>query len=157
MHNIDGIKQTLGRHRLPSVLQLCDQCQHYFLMLVMLRMKADQLLTNPSKTAQTHLLILPKWTFLCSVQSLAMASVQGGQTRIFCCLGNEVGVRSNSKWERGNGKVAHRGHSHLLFFPWQSHVFSIVYVFHVHSLALWVGPRPSTFQVTYTPPQCESK
>ena len=45
----------------------------------------------------------------------------------------------------------------VLLFPWQNHVFSLVYVFHVHSLALWVGPRPSTFQVTYTPPQCESK
>lgn len=104
MHNTDGIKQTLGRHRLPSVIELCDQCQHYFQMLVKLRMKADQFLTNPSKIAQPNLLIRPKWTFLCSVQSLAMVSVQGGQKRTFCCLGNEVGVRSNSKRVRKREK-----------------------------------------------------
>lgn len=51
--------------------------------------------------------------------------------------------------DRGRESLLH-GNKHLLFFQEQTHAFSLVYIFHVHSLALWVGPRPQTFQVTFS-------
>lgn len=51
--------------------------------------------------------------------------------------------------DRGRESILH-GNKHLLFFQEQTHAFSLVYIFHVHSLALWVEPRPQTFQVTFS-------